>query len=185
MVVGVVLLIKSDCSGTVLCHKSTYIWQDTDACLMENTPDSSPTALPTRTAFMRVIGTSIGLIAFTNYVSACSKDTGDPAPATTVDFTINWDKSPYSNLQTKGGYVVEQGVVIAQTMAGNFVAVSSACTYNTSALAFQGNNNRFYCPSCQSAFTTGGTVQNGPATKPLKTYAVTINQATGAIRVQG
>ncbi len=152
---------------------------------MENPPSIPSTASLTRTDFMRIVGTSIGLIAFTNCISACGKDTNDVAPAATVDFTINWSKSPYSNLQTKGGYVIEQGVIIAQTLAGGFVAVSSVCSHDNNALVFQGANTRFYCPAHQSAFSTNGAVQNGPAVKALKTYSVTVNQTTGDIRVQG
>ncbi|HEX9959041.1 MAG TPA: Rieske 2Fe-2S domain-containing protein, partial [Fibrella sp.] len=89
------------------------------------------------------------------------------------------------NLQTKGGYVTEQKVIIAQTMAGDFIAVSSVCTHDNNAVVFQGANNRFYCAAHMSAFGTNGAVKNGPAVKPLKTYTVTVNQTTGDIRVQG
>ena len=152
---------------------------------METTPRPTSPAPLTRADFMRLLGASFGLLTFTSYVSACARDTADPVPAATVDFTINWGKSPYNNLQQKGGYATEQGVLIAQTMTGDFVAVSSACSYHNSALVYKGSPSRFYCPSCQSAFTTAGAVQIGPATKPIKTYAVTVNQATGDIRVQG
>ncbi|RYF72313.1 MAG: Rieske (2Fe-2S) protein [Cytophagaceae bacterium] len=152
---------------------------------MENTPNSTSNAQLTRNDFMRLVGTSIGLIAFTNCVSACGKETGDPAPAATVDFTINWAKSPYSNLQPKGGYVVEQGVIIAHTLAGDFIAVSAICTHDKNTLSFQGTSNRFYCPAHQSAFSTTGAVLNGPAVNSLKTYTVTVNQTTGDIRVKG
>ncbi|MBO0947218.1 QcrA and Rieske domain-containing protein [Fibrella forsythiae] len=152
---------------------------------MENTTNLSSDTPLTRIDFMRLVGTSIGLIAFTNCVSACGKETGDLAPAASVDFTVNWAKSPYSNLQTKGGYVVEQGVIVAQTLAGDFVAVSAVCTHDKNTLVFQGTSNRFYCPAHQSAFSTTGAVQNGPAVNSLKTYTVTVNQATGDIRVNG
>ena len=152
---------------------------------MENTPALTPAATLTRTDFMRIVGTSIGLIAFTNCVAACGKESNDPPPAATVDFTINWANSPYSNLKTKGGYVVEQQVIVAQTLAGDFIAVSSICTHANNTLVFQGANNRFYCPAHMSGFSTAGAAINGPATLALKTYAVTVNQATGDIRVKG
>ena len=152
---------------------------------MENLPALTPAPPLTRTEFMRLVGTSIGLIAFTNCVAACGKESTDPAPAATVDFTINWANSPYSNLKSKGGYVVEQQVIIAQTLAGDFIAVSSICTHANNSLVFQGANNRFYCPAHMSGFSTAGIAINGPATVALKTYTVTVNQATGDIRVKG
>ncbi|MEZ0538655.1 ubiquinol-cytochrome c reductase iron-sulfur subunit [Fibrella arboris] len=152
---------------------------------MENTFDPTPTSSLSRADFMRLVGTSIGLIAFTTCVSACGKENSDPAPAASVDFTVNWGKSPYSNLQAKGGYVVEQGVIIAQTLSGDFVAVSSVCTHDKNTLVFQGATNRFYCPAHQSAFSTSGAVQNGPAVNSLKTYTITVNQATGDVHVKG
>ena len=118
----------------------------------------------TRTDFFRLVGTSIGVIALANSVSACGTDGTDPAPSMAVDFTVNWGQSPYSNLKSKGGYFVEKGVIVAQTQTGSFVAVSSRCPHEGTTLVFQNNNNRFYCPLHQSAFSTAGVVQNGPAT---------------------
>ncbi|NID12458.1 QcrA and Rieske domain-containing protein [Fibrivirga algicola] len=152
---------------------------------MENPLAPTPATILTRTDFVRLVGTSIGLIAFTNCIAACGTDGGDPAPAATVDFTVNWANSPYSNLQTKGGYVVEQNVIVAQTLTGEFIAVSSICTHDRNALVFQGTNNRFYCPAHMSMFSTSGAVINGPASVALKTYTVTVNQTTGEIRVKG
>ncbi|MEZ0484003.1 ubiquinol-cytochrome c reductase iron-sulfur subunit [Fibrella aquatica] len=152
---------------------------------MENTPDLPQPSPITRTDFMRIVGTSIGMIAFTNCIAACGNDEAEVAPAATVDFTINWANSPYSNLKTKGGYVVEQRVIVAQTLTGDFIAVSAVCSHDNNALVFQGANNRFYCPAHMSMFSTVGAVINGPATAALKTYAVTVNQSTGDIRVKG
>ena len=149
------------------------------------TPVSTPPSPLTRADFLRLVGTSLGVIAFANGVSACGQESTVPTPAATVDFTVNWAKSPFNNLQTKGGYVVEQGVIIAQTLAGTFVAVSAVCTHANNALTYQKDGNRFYCPAHGSMFSTGGAVQNGPATSPLKSYDVTVNTATGDVRVKG
>ncbi|MBO0939155.1 Rieske (2Fe-2S) protein [Fibrella sp. HMF5335] len=151
---------------------------------MENTPiPTSPPAL-TRTDFLRLMGTSLGVIAMANCASGCIREAIEKAPDA-VDFTVNWNQSPYSNLKTKGGYFVEKGVIVAQTQAGAFVAVEATCPHQGTTLVFQNNNNRFYCPLHQSAFSTTGALQNGPAASNLKQYTVSVDQTTGDVRVKG
>ncbi|MBO0933595.1 QcrA and Rieske domain-containing protein [Fibrella aquatilis] len=151
---------------------------------MENTPIHTTPPTLSRTHFLRLIGTGIGLLAIVNSVSGCIKEAIDK-PVTTLDFTVNWNQSPYSNLKTKGGYFVEKGVIVAQTQAGAFVAVSAACPdQGNTTLVFQSGNNRFYCPLHQSAFSTEGAVLNGSSSANLKKYTVTVDQATGEVRVR-
>ncbi len=151
---------------------------------MENTPIQPSLPLLSRTSFVRMLGTSLGIVAIANCASGCIKEAIEKAPDG-IDFTVNWNQSPYNNLKTKGGYFVEKGVIVAQTQTGSFVAVSSACPdQGNVTLVFQSSSNRFYCPLHQSAFTLDGTVLNNSASANLTKYTVTVDQATGEVRVR-
>jgi len=80
-------------------------------------------------------------------------------------------------LQNNGGFYVDtaNNVIIAKTTSGMLIAVSSLCTHQSVTLEFQGNNNRFYCPGHGSNFNTAGTVLNGPATAPLKSFKTALS----------
>ena len=151
---------------------------------MEKRPISTRRPIMSRINFFRLLGISLGVFTVANGASGCIKEAIDK-PLTATDFTVNWNQSPYDNLKTKGGYFVEKGVIVAQTQAGAFVAVSAACPdQGNVTLAFQNTNNRFYCPLHQSAFSTEGAVLNGSASAGLKKYTVTVDQAAGTVRVK-
>ena len=95
-----------------------------------------------------------------------------PTPRPPVDFTINISNSPYNVLQNVGGSYTnsENNVIIAKTSTDTFVALDSQCTHSGVSLDYQPLNNRFYCPGHGCMFNTTGSVLNGPASVPLKTY---------------
>ncbi len=139
-----------------------------------------------RHEFFRLVGTTIGAILLTRCMAGCASETnGDPTPTPTqkVDFTLRLDDKANDNLNVKGGYVVINNVIVAQTKDGNFVAVSAECTHQGTQLIYKPNDNQFYCPLHLSRFDTSGKVINGPATQPLKQYLVTPNLTAGTVRV--
>jgi cytochrome b6-f complex iron-sulfur subunit len=54
------------------------------------------------------------------------------------------------------------------------LAVNSTCTHNGCAVQWEAKEKSFVCPCHNAKFAANGTVQNGPAKKPLKTYSAKI-----------
>ncbi|GAB3882073.1 hypothetical protein GCM10028825_04230 [Spirosoma agri] len=140
-----------------------------------------------RHEFFRLAATSVGVMLLAPAHAGCAKsDAGDPATdaGQTLDFLVNLNANDNENLSTKGGYVIVNNVLVAQTNDGLFVAVSSKCTYQGgTALVFKPKENQFYCPLDLSRFDIKGRVVSGPATVGLKQYVVT-DMANGTLRVQ-
>ncbi|MFF0293535.1 ubiquinol-cytochrome c reductase iron-sulfur subunit [Kitasatospora sp. NPDC004615] len=66
-------------------------------------------------------------------------------------------------------------VYIVQPSAGKYAGLSSVCTHSGCAVN-PPKDGQLYCPCHGSKFDAAtGAVINGPATKPLPTYAVTKN----------
>ncbi|GAB2540734.1 hypothetical protein GCM10027085_34430 [Spirosoma aerophilum] len=109
----------------------------------------------------------------------------DPTPETAqkVDFTLRLDDTANANLLVKGGYVITNKVIIAQTKDGVYVAVSANCTHANTILTFKLTENQFYCPLHLSRFDTTGKVVTGPATLPLLQYIVEPNLNNRTLRV--
>jgi len=101
----------------------------------------------------------------------------------TVDFTIDLNGAGGAVLNTKGGYVYDNGVIIARTTTGAYIAVTQICTHDGSTVIFQGPQNVFYCQSDYSQYATSGAVVAGPATKNLKSYNTSVSGNT--LRVWG
>jgi cytochrome b6-f complex iron-sulfur subunit len=133
-----------------------------------------------RKDFIEQVGLSSASILIFGCMQACSKS--DTATSTNnsnnngtnkqVDFTINISASPYTSLNTAGGYFVDtvNSIIIARTLKNEFIAVSSLCTHLGFNVEFQANANRFYCSAHGSAFDATGSVTIGPATAALKQY---------------
>jgi cytochrome b6-f complex iron-sulfur subunit len=106
-------------------------------------------------------------------LSSCKKTTTTPAatptqtPTPTVDFTLDISSGA---LSANGGYLVHSGVIVARTNAGNFIAVSSACTHQGTNVQYDAANNYIVCPNHGAQFNLSGVVTLGPANKNLTQY---------------
>jgi len=138
-----------------------------------------------RKDFIEKVGLSAASVLIFGCMQSCSKsDSSTPAKPTgstnnsgkPVDFTINITTSPYTSLNTAGGFYVDKtnNIIIARTLANEYIAVSSLCTHQQVTVDFQANNNRFYCSAHGSVFSTTGAVLNGPANVALKQYKTTL-----------
>jgi cytochrome b6-f complex iron-sulfur subunit len=117
-------------------------------------------------------------------VSSCSSDSSDagssPGPTPTpppsgVDF--NLDVSTGS-LATNGGFLVTNAIIVARTLTGEFLAVSSSCPHEGTNVNYSSSGNNFVCPNHNSQFTNKGVVTQGPAKSNLKEYKTALNGNT-------
>lgn len=135
-----------------------------------------------RKQFLALVGTSIAAITISNCLEGCKKESNNPQQPT-VDFTLDLTTSANNGLNTNGGYVYNQGVIVARTMSGNYIAVAQACTHAGATVAYRSAQNNFYCNAHGSVFSSSGNVTNGPASFPLKHYTCTLNGTS--LRVNG
>lgn len=122
-----------------------------------------------RKEFLSSLGLSATAFTLINCLG-CSKTASGTTGSSTVDFTLNITTSPNTALQTNGGYVVTNGVLVARTTSGNFIAVQQSCTHQNYTLAYEVNNQLFYCANHGAQFSEAGAVLSGPASRALKTY---------------
>lgn len=128
-----------------------------------------------RKEFLSLVGKGAGGVLFLSILEACSKNTASLTPSGPVDFTLDLTNSQYSSLKTAGGYVYDNGIIVAQTINGNYIAVSAACTHQGTYVQYDTSSNSFYCPSHGSDFSTTGSVLRGPAYIPLTQYKTTLS----------
>jgi cytochrome b6-f complex iron-sulfur subunit len=129
-----------------------------------------------RKEFLRLTGIGGGAFIIASCLGGCKKDEDDsPTGPQNIDFTLDLSQSGNSALNNPGGYIYKDGVIVARTNAGTFLAVSSACSHQGTAVLYELSQNRFHCPNHGSDFTSGGAVINGPASAPLKSYNASLN----------
>ncbi len=97
-----------------------------------------------------------------------------PSAPTNVNFTLDLTAPANAALNSNGGYVYHDGIIVARTSGANYVAVSQVCTHAGSTIYFDLSINQFHCPSHGSTFATDGTVTGGPASSNLARYNTTL-----------
>ena len=109
----------------------------------------------------------------------CKKKTTTPTPdptvpaaPTNVDFTIDVSTGP---LATNGGSLYQNGIIVARTNAGAFLAVSQACTHQGTTINFAPFTSSFLCPNHGAKYSSTGVVTLGPASTNLTKYNTTLN----------
>jgi len=126
----------------------------------------------TRKEFMMRMGVSaMALPVCFGMLEGCSGLNPVPVP-TNVDFTLDVSSG---NLSKNGGYLVKSGVLVARTIAGDFIAVSAACTHEGTTVQYNQSKNDFECPSHGATFDNTGKVTKGPARNNLAQYQTSLS----------
>lgn len=106
-------------------------------------------------------------------LTSCSED--NATPTGNVDFTLDVSTGA---LSANGGFLVKNGVIIARTTSGSFIAVSAACTHEGATIEYVSNTNSFFCPRHGAKFNSVGTVTQGPANRALVQFNTTLTGTT-------
>ena len=137
-----------------------------------------------RKKFISKFGLGVAAICTGGCLASCSKSSSDgpggggPTPPSGVSFTVDLN----NEIKTVGDSVIRNGVIVVRLGAGatasSFTAVQVACTHEGTAINFNANQTRFICPNHGSQFTPEGAVLNGPASRDLKKFSISIASNT-------
>ena len=131
-----------------------------------------------RKEFLSTLGLGAAALACAYCLDGCKPlDNPITAPAN-IDFTLDLTSPANAPLTKNGGYVYQNGIIIARTTNGSFVALSQTCTHAGGTVEYIPSTNLFYCPNHGSDFTTSGAVARGPASSPLQQYTTVLTGNT-------
>lgn len=111
------------------------------------------------------------------FIESCNKNdsSGSGTPqGPTVNFNLDLTQPANSALNSSGGAVASNGVVVVNT-SGTYIALAQSCTHNGCAVGYSQSGNNFVCPCHGGTFDINGKVTSGPPPAPLKKYGVTQN----------
>lgn len=128
-----------------------------------------------RKDFLSQVGIGAAGLLFLGCLGSCEKESTGSAAPSNVDFTLDLTTPSNVNLATIGGSVYSNGIIVAKTVSGNYIAVSSACTHQGTNVEYKKANDNFYCPNHGAQFSTTGAVVNGPANRALTAYKVSVS----------
>jgi cytochrome b6-f complex iron-sulfur subunit len=120
---------------------------------------------------LSIVGTAL-------FIESCKKSKTSTSPqGPTVNFSLDLSQTSNSSLNTSGGSLSSNGVVVANA-GGTYVAVAQSCTHQGCSVGYNKNGNNFVCPCHNGVFSLSGGVVSGPPPAPLKNYTVTKNVNT-------
>jgi len=127
-----------------------------------------------RDLIQKVLIGGVTFLVLPPVLNSCSKDENDnggtpPPPGNKL--TLDLTNALYAVLNNAGGFVVAQGIIVANT-AGGYVALDSTCTHQGCTIGYSSTANNFPCPCHGSVYSVTGSVVNGPTTVALKSYSV-------------
>ena len=136
-----------------------------------------------RKNFISSVGMSVVAVC-TGCLAACSKSgsnsgtTGGATAPTGFSFTTDLG----SELINIGNSKVSNGVIVVRIASGSdpasFTAVQVACTHQGTSINYNSGQGQFVCPNHGSVFSTSGSVVQGPASRSLTKYTVSITGNT-------
>jgi|DEB19_MinimDraft_3_1074340.scaffolds.fasta_scaffold97846_2 cytochrome b6-f complex iron-sulfur subunit len=129
-----------------------------------------------RKEFLSQLGIGSAAALAITCLQACSKN--GMGGGSSVDFTIDLNSSQFSALKNKGGYVVTQGIIVAYTLSGTYIAVSSRCPHEGVTVGYSSSNNQFVCTAHNSYFSSTGSRISGPANTGLTQYQTSLSGTT-------
>ena len=112
---------------------------------------------------------SVALFVVPTVLTSCEKE--DPDDGNPNELEIDLTDSQYSNLATAGGSAVVNNIIVFNT-GDQYIALSSICTHNGCGVSYDHSAGNLPCPCHGSVFSTAGSVLEGPADAPLKSYSV-------------
>ncbi|MGB3303042.1 MAG: Rieske (2Fe-2S) protein [Gordonia sp. (in: high G+C Gram-positive bacteria)] len=135
---------------------------------------ASKSAKPvSRRTFVAGAGVVVGAAVVGATATACGT-TAPPAPALSPPSNAPKGALAATADIPVGGGGIADGVVITQPVAGTFEGFTATCTHAGCALSGV-RNGLIECPCHGSKFRLDGTVEAGPAEKPLKKVPVRVD----------
>lgn len=87
----------------------------------------------------------------------------------------------HPDLTNVGGSTIIGKTFVSRTGDTKFLAISMICTHKKCDVDYTGSG--FECPCHGSTYSSTGKVTNGPATKNLKSYKTTYNEADNTLTI--
>lgn len=130
-----------------------------------------------RHEFLRKIGfagTALAAVYFAGHLQSCTNDRVNPAP---TNLTLDLTSTENAALKTNGGYVIKDGVVIARSNTGTYIAATLTCSHEgKNQITYQ--TDHFYCTAHGAKYDNTGKGLNSEGKNGIAVYTTTLTGTT-------
>jgi cytochrome b6-f complex iron-sulfur subunit len=128
-----------------------------------------------RKEFLRTTFAMCGLALIpAGIIESCTKQNfGGP---TNVNFTLDLTNPANASLNSVGGSVIANGVIVVRLNTTTFEALSATCTHQGCTVGYNASRQTMVCPCHGGTYNaTTGAVISGPPPSALTKYVTTLN----------
>ena len=126
-----------------------------------------------RHEFLRKLGfagSALAAVYFGGHLQSCTNERVSPAP---TNLTLDLTASENAALKANGGYVVKEGVVIARSNTGSYIAATLTCSHEgKNQIMYQ--SDHFYCPAHGAKYDNTGKGLNSEGKKGIRVYTTSL-----------
>ena len=126
-----------------------------------------------RHQFLRKLGfggAALAAVYFGAHLQSCTNDRVNPAP---TNLTIDLTDAANATLKTNGGYLIRNGVVIARSNTGAYIAATLKCSHEgRNEIIYQ--TDHFYCTAHGAKYDNAGKGLNSDGKKGIAVYTTTL-----------
>lgn len=127
-----------------------------------------------RSEFLNKIGFGAMFALTATCLGSCNKESTTPSGP--VDFTINLSDPANAALNTNGGFIIQNAVVIAKIGTSSFAAATVICSHEGQRqITFKSAASQWYCSAHGATFDINGNGLNGNASKGLTIYKTSVS----------
>lgn len=126
-----------------------------------------------RHEFLRKLGfagSALAAVYFGANLQSCTNDRVSPVP---TNLTLDLSASENAALKNNGGYVIKDGVVIAKSNTGAYIAATLTCSHEGKReIIYQ--TDHFYCTAHGAKYDNNGKGLNGDGKKGIAVYTTSL-----------
>ena len=127
-----------------------------------------------RKEFLEKIGIGAAFALTATCLGGCSKDS-TPEPKD-LDFTLDLSDTAYSNLMIPGGYIIENEIVIARSLSGEYIAATVLCSHEPNKnITYRDTDGVWFCTVHGAEYTEEGEGINALGSNGLTTYNTSLD----------
>jgi cytochrome b6-f complex iron-sulfur subunit len=127
-----------------------------------------------RHEFLRKLGfagSALAAVYFSGHLQSCTNDRVNPAP---TNLTLDLSSPENAVLKNNGGYLVRQGVVIARSNTGAYIAATLTCSHEgKNQITYQ--TDHFYCTAHGARYDNNGKGLNSEGKNGIAVYTTSLS----------
>jgi nitrite reductase/ring-hydroxylating ferredoxin subunit len=127
-----------------------------------------------RKEFIEKLGIGAAFVLTSTCLGSCTRDRADPIKD--LDFVIDLTLNKFLELNNFGSYIIEDQVVIARSVTGEYLAATHICSHEQlSQITYSGVEGAWLCTAHGALFTEEGEGLNANGSKGLQIFNTEIN----------